>query len=417
MPQHLWIRTRRLHHFLIHNHGNMCFSSHQQALPFHRMGRWAPLARHFVKLLWDDDLAFLQLVPARFTRKNRMPSLSFFQRARDLERLCLPRTQRLRTPRFKASRIKLSLHGNRQTIMEVRHSEWCKLHLTVALVNQNCSLEVPILIEPDSDFQSVDATILNPDSWLEMPLKSDRPLPFRCAVSINSCSWLNSIIQELQITLPTFVTFSRSSSVPYFVVFTTTPRSSTLAKEIAADASISVSLVRQITITEQAPLPPTPPQSPSGSEGSGSDAHRRLLKRVTRSSPRLPRLRRVSDSTVDLQEKPLPSLPTQVAFFESRSLKHDISIGFPKRPRQLCDTTSHPSLDSINALPDGLHKSKISLDKEMLPCIDWAGISVKVCMYSFFLFRLLTRIHQYYLDVAVVIGHDDWRARIPIRIL
>jgi len=242
---------------------------------------------------------------------------------------------------------------------------------------------VPIWIEPDSDFQSVDATVLNPESWLEMPLKSDRALPFRCAI-----------------TLPTFVTFSRSSSVPYFVVFTTTPRSSTLAKEIAADASITVSLVRQITITEQAPLPPTPPQSPSGSEGSGSDAHRRLLKRVARSSPRLPRLRRVSDSTIDLQEKPLPSLPTQVAFFESCSLKHDISIGFPKRPRQLCDTTSHPTLDSFNLLPDGLHKSKIILDKDMLPCIDWAGVNVK-----------------YYLDVVVVIAHDDWRARIPIRVL
>lgn len=70
------------------------------------------------------------------------------------------------------------------------------------------SMEVPFLLLPDADFQSWDGVASEQESWLEMPLRTDRPMPFKCAV-----------------TLPTSVTFSRSSSIPYFVVFTTTPRS------------------------------------------------------------------------------------------------------------------------------------------------------------------------------------------------
>lgn len=44
-----------------------------------------------------------------------------------------------------------------------------------------CSFEVPILFCPDTGFRSAEA-ILHPQSWLEMPLTSDRPVPLRCAV-------------------------------------------------------------------------------------------------------------------------------------------------------------------------------------------------------------------------------------------
>ncbi|TFK38120.1 hypothetical protein BDQ12DRAFT_121772 [Crucibulum laeve] len=246
----------------------------------------------------------------------------------------------------------------------------------------NSHLEVPIVIQPDTDFQCADASTVSPDSWLEMPLKSDRPMPFRCAV-----------------TLPTSVTFTRSSSIPYFVVFTTIPRSASLAKEIAADATISVSLLRQINISEQIPLPPTPPHTPSSEE---SDTPRtKLLKRV-RAQPRLVRPRRISETTsTELYEKPLPALPMQTVFSDTHSLQNNMCIGFPKRPRlQMCDTGNHPTLESHASLPDGLHKARIPLDKEMLPCIDWSGISVK-----------------YYLDISVLIGQDDLRARIPVRII
>ncbi|KDR80312.1 hypothetical protein GALMADRAFT_242672 [Galerina marginata CBS 339.88] len=245
-------------------------------------------------------------------------------------------------------------------------------------------LEVPFLIQPDTDFQCADASTTTPESWLEMPLKSDRPIPVRCAI-----------------TLPTSVTFSRSSSIPYFVVFTTTPRSPELAKEIAADATISVSLIRQIVLTDQSSLPPTPPLTPSSDE-SDTFSRPKILRRVAKSQPRLSRFRRTSEGTISFtRDKPLPEIPIITkSFSDTRTVQNDMCIGFPKRPRQQCDKQSHPSLETIAALPDGLHKTKIPLNKDILPCIDWAGVSVK-----------------YYLDVSVLLGPDDLRARIPIRIV
>ncbi|KAJ6627860.1 hypothetical protein B0H10DRAFT_313478 [Mycena sp. CBHHK59/15] len=245
-------------------------------------------------------------------------------------------------------------------------------------------LEIPIVLHPDPDFHSLDGLPDSQSSWLEMPLKSDRPMGFRCAV-----------------TLPTSVTFSRASSIPYFVVFTTTPRSSTLAREIAADATISVSVFSQVTITEATMLPLTPPQTPL-SEDSSSDSlpfqprSTRLLRRVrSRTSPWSPR------SFEDLREKPLPRLPTQTAFSDTQTIHTGICIGFPKRPRhQQSGDKDHPSLHAHQVLPDGLHKTKIPLDRDMLPSIDWAGLSVK-----------------YYMDVSVLFGQDELRARIPLRLI
>lgn len=100
---------------------------------------------------------------------------------------------------------------------------------------------------------------------------------------------------------------------------------------------------------------------------------------------------------------------------------NDMCIGFPKRPRQQSNKQSHPSLETIATLPDGLHKARIQLNKDMLPCIDWAGVSVKVCLFSVrspldganLDFIICS---QYYLDVSVLFGPDELRARIPIRI-
>ncbi|KAG7094752.1 hypothetical protein E1B28_005568 [Marasmius oreades] len=250
-------------------------------------------------------------------------------------------------------------------------------------------LEVPLIYHPDLDFQSVDCSPKENVSWLEMPLRSDRPMPFRCAI-----------------TLPTPVTFSRSSFIPYYVVFTTTPRSLTLAKEIASDATISVTLVRKITVTEPHPLPPTPPQTPStNSDDSDSSRGGKLLKRVARSRagsisswspiPKSPAQEEESE-----KEKPLPRLPMHAVFSDSQPLHTSICIGFPKRPRHQLGPEKHPTLDSQAALPDGLHKAKFLLIQGILPSIDWAGVSVK-----------------YYLDVSVLIGQDDVRARVPIQLV
>ncbi|KAJ7666143.1 hypothetical protein DFH06DRAFT_1268270 [Mycena polygramma] len=246
-------------------------------------------------------------------------------------------------------------------------------------------LNVPIVLHPDPDFHSLDGVDTS-SSWLEMPLKSDRPISFRCAV-----------------TLPTSVTFSRASSIPYFCVFTTTPRSSTLAREIASDATVSISVFSQVTITEPAVLPITPPQTPLSEDSHDSlpfqQPRTKLLRRVrSRTSPWSPRAQVQDDS--DTREKPLPRLPTQTAFSATQTIHTDICIGFPKRPRHQPTSDKHPSLQSHQALPDGLHKSKIPLNRDMLPSIDWAGISVK-----------------YYMDISVLFGQDELRARVPLRII
>lgn len=187
------------------------------------------------------------------------------------------------------------------------------------------------------------------------------------------------------------MTFSRSSSIPYFVVFTTTPRSAEMAKEIAADASIHVSLVRETNVTERpAYLPPSPPLTPS-SEDSDSPLslfaapRPKLLRRIARSQPRLSRPRRTSESTINsiTQEKPLPQVPPVRSFSDTKTIHCDMCIGFPKRPRQMTDNKSHPSLETIASLPDGLHKTRIPLNRDMVPGIDWGGISVKVGVYIY----------------------------------
>ena len=47
---------------------------------------------------------------------------------------------------------------------------------------QNLRLEAPFVFQPDTGFLSFDGIEKEPESWLEMPLKSDRVMPFRCAV-------------------------------------------------------------------------------------------------------------------------------------------------------------------------------------------------------------------------------------------
>ncbi|TRM63700.1 hypothetical protein BD626DRAFT_548051 [Schizophyllum amplum] len=228
-------------------------------------------------------------------------------------------------------------------------------------------LEVPIMIYSDVDFESLDGkSTRRDDSWLEMPLKSDRPIPFRCAIS-------------------------------FFVVFTTTPRSASLAREIASDATVSVSLVRQITVKE---VTGSPPNSPSTSEESDvASAGSRLLKRVVRRAPSS----RLGSQSLDDEEmrrnKPLPTVPHKV-FSDSQKLHACISVGFPKRPRKHAGTDKHPPLESQMSLPDGLYKDKIALQKTMTPSISWRGVTIK-----------------YYLDVSVSFGQDEMRGRIPIRIV
>jgi hypothetical protein len=75
-------------------------------------------------------------------------------------------------------------------------------------------------------------------------------------------------------------------------------------------------------------------------------------------------------------------------------------VGFPKRPRApSIEGRKHPTLSEVRTLPDGLYKGRLQLNKNMMPGIEWAGLRVK-----------------YYVDVSVLFGQDELRARVPVRI-
>lgn len=245
-------------------------------------------------------------------------------------------------------------------------------------------LEIPIHFQPEDDFQSQEFSVTQKYLWQELPLRSDHPVSFRCAF-----------------TLPTSVTFMRGTSIPYFVVFRTEPRSPVLAKGIAADATISVSLVRTLTRIEKVQPPPLPPGALVSDEDDITKHN--LLTRV-RNGCFLSRTSSTStqgrgQSPVE-GENPLSRLPTRVVFSDTKILKNEICAGFPKRPCYPRNARKHPTLEEMAAFPDGLFRSNIPLKSGLLPSIDVGGLIVK-----------------YYLDVSVLLGQADMHARIPIRIL
>ncbi|KAJ7485863.1 hypothetical protein FB451DRAFT_1128128 [Mycena latifolia] len=250
------------------------------------------------------------------------------------------------------------------------------------LTGKSSVLTVPIVIRPDPDFESLDGLPEARISWLEIPLKPHRPVPFQCAI-----------------TLPTSLTFSRTSPIPFFVVFTTTPRSKTLAREVATDATISISVSRHMSIAEDSSVISTTLESLL-SEGSSVARSARfkskVLKRIT-SKTSLWSWQ--SSNSPDPPQKPLPRLPLQCAFSDTQILHTGMWIGFPKRPRHHNGDKAHPSLEAHRALPDGLHKGAITLNRDMLASLDWGGISL-----------------QYFLEVSVLIGQDELRTKILLRI-
>ncbi|KAJ7513044.1 hypothetical protein B0H11DRAFT_2182310 [Mycena galericulata] len=255
------------------------------------------------------------------------------------------------------------------------------------ITEQPSVLTIPIAIQPDPDFHSLDGLPQKRNPWIEIPLKTQREVPFRSAV-----------------TLPESLTFLRASSIPYFVVFTTTPRSKTLAREIAADATISVSISTQLTITEATTVASTAPGSlmsvvSSESRSSGFPFRVNMLKRIRSKTSIWSSTQSYSSDLPDRAFKPLPALPPRTTFSETQTVYNKIFLGFPKRPRHRSPGQGHPSLDAHRALPDGLHKETIPLSRNMLASFQRNGVSLK-----------------YFLDVSVLVGQDELHARIPIRI-
>ncbi|KAJ7032374.1 hypothetical protein C8F04DRAFT_658057 [Mycena alexandri] len=270
--------------------------------------------------------------------------------------------------------------GSKSSAIEVSYQltvSWEPLKLT----QQPSLLTIPVVVQVDSDFHSLDGRPDSQDSWIEIPLRSPRPIPVKCAV-----------------TLPSSLTFSRTSSIPFFVVFTTTPRSPNLAREIAADASISVSISSHICVTESTAIP-----TASAAESVLSD--RSSESRSSRFKTKMIRRLRSSASVASYQSaeshNPLPVSSPRPAFFDIQTVYKGISIGFPKRPRhRASDQKTYPSLEEHRSLPDGLYKDKIPLNREILASINWGGISVK-----------------YFFEVSVLVGQDELRAKILLQII
>ncbi|KAJ7064975.1 hypothetical protein C8F01DRAFT_783906 [Mycena amicta] len=264
------------------------------------------------------------------------------------------------------------------------------------LTYKSTVLNIPIVVQSDPDFHSIDGSPEKQGSWLEIPLKTQRPVPVRCAI-----------------TLPSSLAFSRASSIPFFVVFTTTPRSPSLAREVATDATISISVTSQFCYKEE-PAHPSMIDTMTSVQSTDSRStrmKRRVVQRM-RSATTFWSTRSVDldarDSVISSiiseppqrKSRPPPRLPSPPPTFSDTQLVHKtMSIGFPKRPRQSTNGKNHPSLEAHRSLPDGLFKGKIPLNPDMLPSINWGGISLK-----------------YFFNISVLMGQDEWNARVLLRI-
>lgn len=189
-------------------------------------------------------------------------------------------------------------------------------------------------------------------------------------------------------TLPDPARFARNGFIPFYVVFSASPLFTHLAREIAIDSIISISVVREVTISDAPSLPPTPPRTPSPTRNDhdatslASPLHksrsRRVLRRLTQSAP----LNAQSNkSTTDLSNTTTSKGARRrlEPSFETRSIYSDIRTGFPKRARRRDDLAR-----DARRLPDGLYKSHVLLSDDILPSVSWAGTSIRVSFFFFF---------------------------------
>ncbi len=138
------------------------------------------------------------------------------------------------------------------------------------------------------------------------------------------------------------------------------------------------------------------------------DRRPRFMDRVARSAPPILSMFRLltvdPDTIYDPHEalwvpekpKPLPAIPSEAQGLRTaptpdpdakdiygvsdlRTLHTDVSVGFPKRPRgPTVHPHSHPSLEVIRGLPDGLYKGHIPLQKGWFPSVHWKGLEIEV---------------------------------------
>jgi hypothetical protein len=176
--------------------------------------------------------------------------------------------------------------------------------------------------------------------------------------------------------MPNPVTFQRSGVLPYFIVFTTTPRSIGLSKLIASHSRITVSFLRCISVSETPETPPTPPLTPSSDDSDGASGPKksRVLRRIHSANKFSPKSEQASSNNAQSGHL------LQVVYSDTTTIMKKEFLGFPKRPRaRVAPNTTHPSLEDQIGLPDGLLKDGFNLSAGMLPSTDWMGLNIKVC--------------------------------------
>lgn len=219
--------------------------------------------------------------------------------------------------------------------------------------------------------------------------------------------------------MPSTLTFCRASSIPFFVVFTTTPRDTLLAREVAGDATITVSVFSQVSVVEDSPYTPTGIDTVLSDRSSDSRSSRLTAKRLFKRSRSKTSLSssQSSDSTRSTASQSLPSLPSRTIFSDIQTVYTGMSIGFPKRPRHTSSSSkAHPTLEEARCLPDGLYKDTIPLGRDILTSFNWGGISVKVRPLLLYHARPFLPRPQYYFEVSVLLGQDELRAKVLLRV-
>lgn len=173
------------------------------------------------------------------------------------------------------------------------------------------------------------------------------------------------------------------------MTFATDPPSRSLARDIAAEAVITVSFARHLHFDPSRGIRTSYSTAPTSSAASAATATTESsgggrsffggLRRLATTPPR-----RAGDGEGAhrrMLEKPLPAPPPEATTSEARVLQTTRAHGFTRAPsasRGKHKKEGSGSGPGILFVPDGVYKGKLDLSSEALPTITYGGANVKV---------------------------------------
>ncbi|EJD40190.1 hypothetical protein AURDEDRAFT_187120 [Auricularia subglabra TFB-10046 SS5] len=231
-------------------------------------------------------------------------------------------------------------------------------------------VEAPFLFLPDPSY----AAPRRPLQWSETPLIATRPVPFKCALC-----------------LPHPRTFTRESAITYSVTFATDPPSRSLARDIAAEATITVSFARQLLFDPSRGIRTSYSTAPTSSAATATSATTESSARSGSSwfglkrTATTPSARSEANGAPRMLEKPLPAPPPEATTSEAKVLKSTVAHGFTRQRSKGSKHAKESSGGSASGpgilfQPDGIYKGKMDLSSEALPTITYGGANVKYVM-------------------------------------